>query len=194
MATKNEAKVSKAAKEPAEDQDKASAEDKARLERDARKQAIIDEIALLDTRKEWFDEAGKQKREELRLLMSEDGDPKLVTEMGEAGFSQHREFKVHTPKALLDLFPNKTLEEKALYLAEKFKPTADFVDGATEAGLNVASAITIGYDERFKVERSRGKEAKAKRAQILEQTKAEYEFKKKQAAAEIKAGAKKGAK
>lgn len=175
-----------------------SAEDRARVERLARKLAIIDEMAIISSRIASFEELHEQKRGELRLLMAEDGDVRLVTERGTASVADSdRRFTVTDPRALLDLFPNKTLEEKALFLAQNFKPSVAFVDSATELGLNVQKAVANANAGKstLEVARARGAAAKAEHQRIMESTRHEYEFNKKQAAADILAGSnQKGAK
>jgi hypothetical protein len=176
--------------------DAPSAEDVQKAERAAEKLRLIDEMAILDLRKDAIEEARDEKKKRLMVLMSEDGDRKLTSEWGDAQFKTKRLFKVHDPSALLRLFPAKTLEEVALFLAERFKPTAEFADGVIAAGLDLTSAVTVGLDESMTVERARTKAAKAKQKQIIEQTRREAQENVEALAKTMRQGAntKKGAK
>jgi hypothetical protein len=190
---KAEAKTNKASKATAAE-DTVSVEDKKRLERQKRKDELLRDIAWLDIRKDALGEERDKKSSELRMLMSEDGESLAKNDYAGASFNRPRSFKVHTPANVLKLFPNKTLEETALFLAEKFKPNAEFVDGAAAAGLPVESAITIGYDERFEVKRAQTKEKKEWVARMVEAARQETEVAIKAQAEAILAGSKKGAK
>jgi hypothetical protein len=145
-----------------------SAEDAARVERGARKLTLLREIAILKMRKAAIDQLIKERQQALELAMSRDGDRALADPYGTAKFTSRRSVTVHDPKAAARMFSKEML-------AEYFTPDVAFVEACARAKKDIASVITVGVSEEFRVERARTKDAKKRAEEIIESTRRETE-------------------
>lgn len=164
--------------------DRASPEDAAKRERETEKLTLLTEIATLATRKDALEELIEEKQTRLEHLMSKDGDSSRMNEYAEAAFGERRVFAVIDPAKLAEAAIKGSKKGGPITvetLAEGFRPTAAFYDGAVKAGVDLKELVTAGADPTFTVRRPQTKAAKTKRGQIIEQTKAEAEA----AAAEV---------
>lgn len=123
------------------------------LEREKLKNALIDEICFLSTQKAAVVQCIEDRKERLRLLMSEDGDRRRTTPAGSASFQTKNVYSVRDRQALAELF------EPAV-LADICRPTKAFIDAAKLSGIDYQKAISAGLDETFKVEPARSKQVR----------------------------------
>lgn len=156
-------------------QDKLSEEDAKTLARKKRIDELLYDIFWLDVRKDALEEIREGRTNELKALMAAQGVSQSKNDYAGATAGDKREFTNHSPAALLKLFPNKTIEETALYFAQKFKPTADWFDGAKAAGLAVETAVSCETKDRFEVRRPATKDKKEWIANMVEANRQETE-------------------
>jgi hypothetical protein len=135
---------------------------------DEQEDELLYRLAILKDRKASIEELIERETARLRIMMKNRGEPRRQTELAQSTFYEHRTFEVHDPDALAHLF---TLDE----LAHGFKPTAEFYDAAKKAGVEVEKAITVGVDERFKVERRKTAKAREMQDRIINETMRETE-------------------
>lgn len=156
--------------------DRATPEDAAHAARAREKDSLLDELATLETRKESLEGLIEDKKARLQLLMSEDGDTKRMNESGSAAYSERRVFAVINAgllakRAIAGSKKNGPITVETL--AEGFRPTAAFVDGAAQEGVDITDVISVGIDESFSFKRPQTAAAKKQRDLIIEQTKTE---------------------
>ena len=134
-----------------------------RADRDARKQELLAEIAFLTDEQDAIKAETNKRKEELLLLMSQDGDRSLAREnVADAAFTQRRAFQVTNAKKLAQMFTREQLAEHA-------KVTAAFYDAAEREGYRIGDAVTVGVSESLTVSRAKTKDAKAIRKTHIEE-------------------------
>ena len=135
---------------------------------ETRKHLLIAEICIYRDRIAALSALMDERKAALRLLMKAGGDRKRTTDLGTATFYTQATFEVHDRKQLAKMFSKETL-------VEAFKPYSDFVKAAQKQKLPIEKAVTIGADERFKVERPRTERAREMQDSVIEETKRETE-------------------
>jgi len=142
-----------------------------REDRGARKRDLLNEIAFLTDEQDAMKAEIDSRKQELLLLMSQDGDRAFECEnVAGASFLQRRSFEVHDAKALAKLFSREQL-------AEQVKVTAAFYDAAEREGYRVAQAITVGVSESLSVARAKTKNAKSIRSAHIKEARERAEAK-----------------
>lgn len=130
---------------------------------------LIAQCAVLSARKKAVEAALEDRRARLRLLMKQDGDVAQKTTEGSATFIPKRSaFVIHDRPSFGALFDKATL-------VEAFKVDAAFYDAAVEAGIDIASAVTVEEDEQFRVQPRQTAEAKERQRRIIDETRREME-------------------
>jgi hypothetical protein len=125
-----------------------------KADRDERKRELLGEIAFLTDEQDALKAEIDARKEELLLLMSQDGDRALEREgVASSSFTQRRSFEVHNPKLLAKMFSKEQL-------AEHTRITAAFYEAAEREGYRIGDAVTVGFSESLTVSRAKTKEAK----------------------------------
>jgi L-serine deaminase len=142
-----------------------------REDRDSRKRELLDEIAFLTDEQDAVKKEINKRKDELLLLMSQDGDRALEKEnVAGASFTQRRSFQINDTKKLSQMF---TREQ----LAEHVKITAAFYDAAQREGYRIETAVTVGVSESLTVSRAKTKDAKKIRQTHIEEARKATEAK-----------------
>lgn len=132
------------------------------MDRAKLKSRLITEACLLKDRITALKKLRDEKIAQLRSLMAEDGDGEQVNDDGVAKFYSHPVLSIKNLQALARL-PQEVI-------LQAVKPSKTWYDAARKAGYPVAESVTMGRDERFKVERRKSAEARYRQKQIIEAT------------------------
>ena len=132
------------------------------------KDRLIDEICLLSDQATAIAKAIEDRKNRLRLRMSEDGDRVCATSVGAASFYNQTTYTVHDSNKLGEMFSKEALLEIC-------KPNKTFVDAAIRLGVDIGQAISSGVDPRFKVEHIRSAEAQERQRRFIAESRQEIE-------------------
>lgn len=130
------------------------------------RQLALTRLCIYKARLAALEQLIEEEKARLCLNMEAAGELKLITEEGTAKFRTSRAFFVKDKEKLRELLPLDML-------LDFVKPTADLVDGAKRAKIDVDSCIGSRETRSFEVARTRTKAARERTEQIIEQTKKE---------------------
>lgn len=126
------------------------------------KNRLIAEIGELQARKKYVEDMIEKRKGALSLTLAEEGTNVIVTSFGKASLENRRSFSLSDPKALAEMIPAATL-------AENFKPSAFFYDGAKKAGINIDRAISVTSTSTLRVDHASTPEITSRRSAIIEE-------------------------
>jgi len=142
------------------------------LAREKEKERLIKEVVVLKAQKAAVTTAIEDRQARLKVLMAEDGNSHRKTTHGEASFYKFPSYHIKSMAALKRLFSKDVLAEIA-------KPNKAFFTAAESklGAQTVSKAITVAYDERFKVEGLKDKKSRELREQHIAESRAVVEQK-----------------